>query len=753
MRKAIGLHFAMLLSIGHGGEAPVAGVIAAFPDDLWYKLKWKNSSDVARGKCSRRLRDSSGDRSWRSLQRSNVHYFSEVDERESLDYGMEELQKKDQNEMSMAFAEERPNLAWPSRVHQNLFKISHPLSIELARRGFAIDHATKFLQDRYQLNKSDVTFNIMQSSILAQDEFCDDTGVSSSCPAFQHYRSSNGICNNLKNPLWGSSFRPFRRIAPSDYGDGVMSLRLAKDGQPLPSARLVSSTVNNIRPNRESSLISVLHMTYGQFLDHDLTFTPLNKGQNGEAISCCPDAQGEAPNHHPECAAIDIPEDDPFYSKFEQTCMEFVRSAPAPRCKFGPREQINEKTAYIDGSQIYGIGELMDSLRKKEDGLLISQVTSDGEELLPANTDLSNECNKPNQAAINRFCFRAGDGRVNEQVLLVLFHTVWARHHNHLASRLKDVNPSWDDLKLYVEARRILGAQLQHVTYNEYLPPIFGDNVMEMFNLKPLLGKQRKIFHKPYVSAGISSEFSTAAFRFGHSQIAGHLEIVEDSGDISCAPTSTVFMNPFPVYIKGAIPQLTRGEVRQSAAGVDPFFTPQVSSKLFGGSSPFGLDLVALDLQRGRDHGIASYTTIRSICGYAPISGFDDLKEIMDEGVVENLKNIYSHVDDIDLFIGGLAEHAIPDGIVGPTFGCVLMDQFIRLKIGDRYWYETDDKDTRFSKTQVREIRQTTLAGIMCEAIPELKEIQERPMKLVSPENPIRPCSYFPQIDPNYWKE
>ncbi|ROT74709.1 hypothetical protein C7M84_006771 [Penaeus vannamei] len=669
-----------------------------------------------------------GGTTWKSIETPPVLNISKDDNvsRSSIEHGLTQLREKDRIERDMAAKNMSVSHDSPTFIHQTLFKSFSPQSITAARTGFMIDCATEFIMDRLQLNKTDITFDIIVSDQLAQEEFCDQDQVSSSCEAFSKYRSSNGTCNNLANPLWGATFRPFRRVAPPDYGNGVSSLRRSQDGQPLPSARRVSAAVNSIRPNGESFLLSVLHMTYGQFLDHDLTFTPLNKGMYGDAIPCCPDALGDPTLLHPECAAISIPADDPFYSRFNQTCMEFIRSAPAPRCLFGPREQMNEKTAYIDGSQVYGIDdEMMNSLRTMDDGLLIAQMTNEGEELLPANTDLTNECNKAEQASMNQFCFRAGDRRVNEQVLLVLFHTVWARHHNHLASRLKNINPSWNDEELFQEARRIVGAQLQHVTYNEYLPPIFGENIIKDSKLKPLKNKKRKNFYIPDKSAAISAEFATAAFRFGHSQIAGHMERVDDFGDISSTETSSVFMNPFVVYMKGAVPQLTRGEVRQSAGDVDPFFTPQVAGKLFKGMNMFGLDLMSLNIQRGRDHGIASYTALRASCDLSSIHDFPDLSGIMDEDVIEILEDVYSHVDDIDLFVGGLAEHPVEGGVVGPTFACILLDQFLRLKVGDRYWYETNDKDTRFKKEQVKEIRKTTLAGIMCEVIPELTEIQE----------------------------
>ncbi|XP_063594720.1 chorion peroxidase-like [Penaeus indicus] len=716
-------------------------------DNISYVMRGKDSKKPPKGSSGANIQ---GKNSWKSIETPPILDVSK-EEKSSFEYGLSQLLEKDKIEEDMAAKNMRVSHNSSTYIHQSLFRSPNPRSIAAARTGFMIDSATKFVMDRLQLNKNDVTFDIMLSDQLAQDQFCDQDLVSSSCEAFRHYRSSNGICNNLDNPLWGSTFRPFRRVAPPDYGDGVSSLRLGQDGQPLPSARLVSSAVNNIRPNRESSLLSVLHMTYGQFFDHDLTFAPLNKGKYGEAIPCCLEGSSIL---HPECAPISIPADDPFYSKFDQTCMDFVRSAPAERCLFGPREQINEKTAYIDGSQVYGSDdEMMNSLRKGEDGLLIAQISKEGQELLPADTDLANECNQEEQASIDQFCFRAGDMRVNEQVLLTLFHTVWVRHHNHLASRLKSINPSWDDEKLFQETRRIVVAQLQHVTYNEYLPPIFGNEIIEDFKLKPLKNKQRKVFYRPDTSAAISAEFATAALRFGHSMIADNIERVDKLGITSSAELSSVFMNPFAVYMKNAIPQLTRGVVRQSAGHVDPFFTPQVAGLLFKGENMFGLDLVALNLQRGRDHGIASYTAVRNSCELSPIRDFDDLSGKMDDDVIAKLKDVYRHVDDIDLFIGGMAEHPMEGGVVGPAFACILLDQVIRLKEGDRYWYETNDKDTRFTAKQVEQIRSTTLAGVMCEVIPELKEIQAEPLKLASSQNPILPCSSFQELDLKHWKE
>lgn len=67
-----------------------------------------------------------------------------------------------------------------------------------------------------------------------------------------------------------------------------------------------------------------------------------------------------------------------------------------------------------------------------------------------------------------------GDSRVNEQPQLAVMHTLWMRQHNRLARELAEINPGWTDEIIFQEARRIVAAQMQHITYNEYLPIILG---------------------------------------------------------------------------------------------------------------------------------------------------------------------------------------------------------------------------------------------------------------------------------------
>ncbi|KAB7502778.1 Chorion peroxidase, partial [Armadillidium nasatum] len=112
-------------------------------------------------------------------------------------------------------------------------------------------------------------------------------------------------------------------------------------------------------------------------------------------------------------------------------------------------------------------------------------------------------------------------------------------------------------------------------------------------------------------------------------------------------------------------------------------------------------------------------------------------------------------VDDIDLYTGGMAEKPIKDGLVGPTFACIISDQFIRLKRGDRFWYENDSGPYPFTKDQLREIHHTTLSRILCDTIPDLGSIQKWPLRKFDTNNPRLPCSSntIPRFSLAEWEE
>eukprot|EP00091_Calanus_sinicus_P006100 TRINITY_DN16705_c0_g1_i1.p1 TRINITY_DN16705_c0_g1~~TRINITY_DN16705_c0_g1_i1.p1 ORF type:complete len:163 (-),score=34.50 TRINITY_DN16705_c0_g1_i1:105-557(-) len=116
-------------------------------------------------------------------------------------------------------------------------------------------------------------------------------------------------------------------------------------------------------------------MQYGQFLDHDITFTPLFNNVEGSGIKCCDEKTGQPLKEvqHPACFPIEIPAGDPFYGQYNQTCMHFIRSLPGKQldCSFGFGEQSNQISHFHDGSNVYGSShDEAEELREGTEGLL-----------------------------------------------------------------------------------------------------------------------------------------------------------------------------------------------------------------------------------------------------------------------------------------------------------------------------------------------------------------------------------------------
>jgi peroxidase len=72
---------------------------------------------------------------------------------------------------------------------------------------------------------------------------------------------------------------------------------------------------------------------------------------------------------------------------------------------------------------------------------------------------------------------------VNEQVELATVHMLWMREHNRIATELSRLNPHWDDEIIYQETRRIVAAEMQHITFNEWLPIVLGEILLLFFNI------------------------------------------------------------------------------------------------------------------------------------------------------------------------------------------------------------------------------------------------------------------------------
>ena len=170
------------------------------------------------------------------------------------------------------------------------------------------------------------------------------------------------------------------------------------------------------------------------------------------------------------------------------------------------------------------------------------------------------------------------------------------------------------------------------------------------------------------------------------------------------------------------------------------------------------MDLAALNIQRGRDHGLAAYNIWREQCGLRRFQDWSDMKDVMSATTVNRLASVYDHVDDVDLFTGGLSERPVVGGVVGPTFACILGQQFLNLRRGDRFWYENskDKNPGSFTPDQLQEIRKSSLSRIICNNLDDVTMIQ--PYAFLADDdftNRRKSCRgpAIPKIDLKKWKE
>ncbi|KAH8397673.1 hypothetical protein KR215_004535 [Drosophila sulfurigaster] len=520
-------------------------------------------------------------------------------------------------------------------------------------------------------------------------------------PASDRYRTHDGTCNNKRRPRWGAAQMPFNRFLPPEYGDGVDSVRSSTDGSTLSSSRFVSLLVHGAREGEAP--LTLMIVQWGQLLDHDITSTAQPRSINGSIPSCC-----GGKDFHPSCFPIKVPLDDPWLSPLNVRCLEFLRSAPAQRrdCVLSWREQTNQATSYIDASPIYSnSAKSSDNARVFRNGLLIYGRGNPSDDV----------CQR---GAIASKCIRAGDGRSGEQPGLLAMHHVWVGEHNRIAMELNDLNPHWSDEKIYQETRRIVGAMFQHITYREFLPLVLGNEVCKLFDLQ-LLSSGFYEGYDPKINPSVANSFSSAAFRFGHSLVQNsytrcdrHHNVINNNVSLH-----EEFQNG-DIGTAGSLHRLLRGMASQRALKRDEFITPELTNHLFQTPGfPFGLDLAAINIQRGRDHGLPPYTSWRVPCGLSPIQSWDEFANVVGPESSKRIGHAYRSVHDIDLFVGGIAERPVVGGLVGPTFACIIAQQFSNSRRGDRFWYENSGFESSFTPAQLHSLRRVSLSQVLCRAV------------------------------------
>ncbi len=517
----------------------------------------------------------------------------------------------------------------------------------------------------------------------------------------QSTRSIDGSFNNIFNPAWGSTGDVMQRSTHVGFAD----LIAAPGGLNRPNPRDISNSLFS----QEDVISDVKNLSdfvwvFGQFIDHDITYVL---------------------DDVTEPLAIAIPDNDKIFVPGGPPIFMFrsLASQGTGTSINNPRAYFNDVTAFIDGSVIYGSDRNRASwLRSFEDGKL---KTSEGN-LLPWNT-ITGEFNDPidsnapymdNATGITTKLYLAGDARANENPLLISFHTIFVREHNRLCDQFRSNNPDWTDEELFQTARRWNGAFLQKITYDEWLTAMG-------ITLPVYRGYQTD------VNPQIMNVFSAAAFRVGHTLINSNLLRLDGNGEKIASGhigLRDAFFNPSVINLAGGLEPYLRGMASQVQQKMDPKVIDDVRNFLFGGPESGGLDLAAININRGRERGLPDYNTVRSNFGLPKIKTFSEITKSAE--VSDELYKLYVSVDNIDPWVGMLSEDYMPDAILGSTLMHIIERQFRILRDGDRYYYEGD---RFFDEEDIAQIKSTTMRDIIMRNT-DIKLMQANVFQAMEPE-------------------
>ncbi|XP_029817100.1 eosinophil peroxidase-like [Manacus vitellinus] len=507
------------------------------------------------------------------------------------------------------------------------------------------------------------------------------------CPKQDIYRTITGECNNRRHPHLGSSNRGFARWLPAVYEDGVSVPRGASEGRHYNGfpLPLVRKVSNEIAHTANENVTA----------DQELSLVFMHWGQwVNHDIDLAP-ASGEGASLellcHTDCA-------------FKPPCFPIKLMA------------VNQ------------------------------HFTDAGLELLPFENVTKSVCVLTNPGA-NIPCFRAGDKRVTENLGLSAMHTIFLREHNRLVTELRGLNPHWDGEKLYQESRKIVIAINQIITYRDYLPLLLAEETSKW--IPQYRGYDEEVDPR-------ASNVFSLAFRFGHTSVQPFVSRLDESfqplGSYSHVPLHLTFCATWRIIMEGGIDPLVRGMVVDHAKKMEQnqLMVEELQNHLFEQLEVMGLDLAAMNMQRGRDHGLPGYNAWRGFCGLSQPRTVEEFSEVLgNPKLAKKFLDVYGTPDNIDLWIGAVAEPVVPQGRVGPLLSCIIGTQFRNLRDGDRFWWENPGV---FTPQQLQALRKITLSKVFCDNT-RIQKIPRDVFRINSYPEDFTDCQEIDALDLSPWKD
>lgn len=469
------------------------------------------------------------------------------------------------------------------------------------------------------------------------------------------FRPIGGSGNNLQHPeLDPVPGAAELALTPLNFAPGTQDA-LASGPNPRTISNVIAGGTGSKGENGQTTdpVASAWVYVFGQFVDHDLDLE-------------------ETPTASPSINIL-VPAGDPVFNA--GTVIAMTRDTRSETT----HTIINTVAGYLDLSQLYGSTRAVADSLRNADGTLAS---SDGGQALP----------------VSGAAFITGDPRVMENPELTAVTTLFMREHNATVAQLKAQSPGWTGDQYYNMAKEITTAEYQNIIYSEFLPLLLGP-------MLPYHG------YDPNANAQVTQEFSTAAFRVGHTQVSDTQEGLDNNGNVVFSePLAQAFFNTPQMDEGNGINPLLRSLGADFSQGTDVYVVAALRNLLVAGlvgGDVDEMDLIAIDIQRERDVGLGTLNQTRRAMGSKPYQTFAQLTP--DPALQASLQSVYGSIDNVDLFIGGMAEPHAAGALVGPTFQAIIAKQFYALRSGDRFFWLNEG----FDPNTLNRIQNTTLADLI----------------------------------------
>ncbi|NXW90244.1 DUOX2 oxidase, partial [Alopecoenas beccarii] len=502
----------------------------------------------------------------------------------------------------------------------------------------------------------------------------------------------DGWYNNLLHHSRGAVGSRLLRLMPANYADGVYQ---ALQEPHVPNARQLSNAVArgpSGLPSRRNT--TVLAVFFGFHVLSDILGT-------------------EKPGCPAEFLNIRIPRGDLVFDPAGtgDVVLPFQRihwATETGQSPNSPREQTNEVTGWLDGSSIYGPSHSWsDALRSFSGGQLATGPggrvprETDGRVPMWKALDPSTRLGGP------RGIYDLGSAWGNENHFLQAQSIAWFRYHNHLATVLARAHPTWSDEDLFQHARKRVIATFQNIVLYEWLPTLLGKHVPEYKG------------YQQHLDPSISPEFVAAAGQFLATMVPPGVykrnpqcQFQQVRGPGGFFPAVRLCDSYWSRKSTGqadavAVDNLLLGMSSQIAEREDNIVVEDLQDYWYGPLKYTRTDYVASWLQRGRDLGLPTYNQAQERFGLEPLQNWSALAPHLDQQVLEMVALLYANdTARLELLPGGMLE-------AGSTlFSAIILDQFLRLRDGDRFWFE-NTKNGLFTVEEAQEIRNTTFRDVL----------------------------------------